>query len=108
MTAVFVAGVASAHAAPLTGDEIKQQLAGKELKLKNGRVTGTVTYNADGTAKLSLPALKVSDTGVWTTKGNQICVTWKAEREGKETCATVETVRSKVYRTGTGVELTAP
>lgn len=74
----------------LTGDEIRAY-AGRTStwESKDGRSSGRVTLNADGTQTLTsnIPGVE-RDTGTWRVSGNRQCATWTRIRGGEERCST--------------------
>jgi hypothetical protein len=77
----------------LTGSDLKAALSGKSgtWRTKDGKFSGTTTYNTDGTAQTTGNfGAFTEDTGVWSIRGDKLCATWKKVRGGKEACFAVK------------------
>jgi hypothetical protein len=60
-------------------------------RTKDGKFSGTTTYNTDGTAQTTGNFGDFTeDTGVWSIRGDKLCATWKKVRGGKEACFAVK------------------
>ena len=73
---------------PMTGQEIQDQWAGRELV--GNATTGARLFlrlEKDGTATVA--AGNLNDTGTWRTHDNGYCATWVKIRAGEERCFTV-------------------
>lgn len=88
-------GLSPAVAAPLSGEEIKSAIGGKQVMLKttwggfplryatSGRVTGDGT--ALGLARFFAP----KETGKWWVAGNKLCQQFPTWYNGKQFCFTL-------------------
>jgi len=102
---IILFGTAFSAFAAMSGNEIRSELIGKNLSWKNGKYSGTASYASNGSAKVSIKGAD-NDTGRWTLKGNQLCITWKRTRGGKEGCFTVNKTGSKTYKYSNGSVVT--
>ena len=77
----------------LTGSDLKAAVSGKSgtWQSKDGKVSGTVSYAANGTARTTGNfGAFTEDAGVWSIRGDKLCATWKKVRGGKEACFSVK------------------
>jgi hypothetical protein len=94
--AVFAAVLmmlAPLSAQTLKASELSAAISGKSgtWQTKNGQRSGTITYNANGTARTTGNfGAFTEDTGVWSVRGDKLCATWKKVRAGKEACFAVK------------------
>jgi hypothetical protein len=89
--AVLVATATSIGAQTLKGEALKAAVVGKSgtFKSKDGKVSGTISYGADGKAQVKGNFQGFSeDTGTWRFKNEQFCVKWTKIRKGAEACFT--------------------
>jgi hypothetical protein len=85
--------VPNALAAPLTVDEINQELVGRSIQWweEGGWHQGHLTLEADGSAHITVDNPQISgDAGQWQIKGNQICTLWGKLRSQAEKCYSVQ------------------
>jgi hypothetical protein len=83
ITTGVVSLIGSAHAADMTGAEIKAFLSGKTTYLETTAASATgkpgqgmIYWAADGTALYKTPTGAIWQ-GKWETKGNTLCADWK-------------------------------
>jgi hypothetical protein len=78
-----------------------------EVPTPRGKVTVEVTFNADGSAKITGP--RGEESGEWSYEAGRHCVTWKTNRWYDNSCGTfAKEADGTVIRTreGTGVAST--
>jgi hypothetical protein len=84
-------GTTTSEAQVLKGDELKAAVVGKSgtFKSKDGKLSGTIAYSADGKAQTKGNFKGFSeDSGTWRMKDGKFCVKWKKIRKGAEACFT--------------------
>ena len=95
-----LASVANAQDGPVTGKEIQEKWAGKELSgTSSNGAKAQMKFDADG--KVSITASSFSDTGTWRPWESGYCTTWVTIRAGQERCFTVT-------RSGNTIKVTNP
>ncbi len=98
--AIALIGVSSALADhdELTGDQIRQTIAGAKVQLTNDKgVTFEMRFEEDGSAKMTGDN-RFSDTGTWNIDGDRYCAQWKRFRKGEKACWTVKRMKGDNYR----------
>jgi len=106
ITALTFVFALPAHAATLSGDEIRDKLIGKRLDwVGDNGSKGKARHRKNGKSTLTVTSPdRFKDTGSWRIKGNKLCSTWTRVRDGKEGCTTVKATGDKrIYRYNTGV-----
>ncbi len=81
------------QAAPLTVDEINNELVGRSIQWweEGGWHQGYLVLQADGSAQITVDNPQVSgDDGAWQIKGNEICTLWGKFRQQTEKCYSVQ------------------
>ena len=98
--AIALIGISSALAdhGELTGDQIRQTLAGAKVQLINDNgVKFDMRFEADGSAKMTGDN-RFSDTGTWNIDGDRYCAQWNRFRDGEKACWTVKHLKNGDYR----------
>jgi len=89
------AGAQEAKAEKLGDTSIKARVTGQAATgtMPNGREVA-VSWRADGTNTISGA---VSDDGDWRIQDGRLCHKWKKIRNGAESCATLYSLRDRIY-----------
>jgi hypothetical protein len=94
----------------LSGSSIRSGLLGRPLQWtsSDGTQSGTMVFYTDGTAALMNANLTTGpdDKGMWTMRGNRLCVTWEKLRAGQENCSTWTRLGPKTFRDSDGFDVT--
>ena len=97
--AIALIGISSALAdhGELTGDQIRQTLAGAKVQFTNNKgVTFEMRFEEDGSANMTGDN-RFSDTGTWKLDGDRYCAQWKRFRKGKQACWSVKHMKGDNY-----------
>lgn len=108
--AISTATIATAHSAPLSGNDLRKTVAGKTLIISARGHTIPVRFSSNGSMSGSVKGLvgKRSDRGRWWISGNQLCQQWSNWLDGKSHCAQVSGKGSNLsWRSRDGVSGTA-
>jgi hypothetical protein len=107
-TVAFAGAVSMAPASAADAPFLPAQIAGLEIRgnmhgtyvfredhvwrfYAGGRVTGAL-YGRDTGSRIS-PPVDDTDTGTWSVKGGQLCVSWTKWYRGRETCYSATRVK---------------
>jgi hypothetical protein len=80
--------VAWSQDAPISGKEIQDTWAGKEL-VATGVNGARLFMRLEADGKASVSSASMSDTGTWRAHESGYCATWSRIRAGEERCFTV-------------------
>ncbi len=94
----------SAVAAPLTKDQISQEIIGKPLDAKRMGMPVRILYKKDGTVTMKFAIL--SGGGTWAYSSNGICMNLTSGPRRGETCVTFEHLKGNIYRNSEGINFT--
>lgn len=101
----FAFGIAPALAGAMTGEQIAQQIVGKELEAKRNGMKVRLRYRIDGS--VTMQALIFSGEGTWALNGDELCMTLtRGPRQGV-TCHSFEDLGNDRYRNSEGITIHA-
>ncbi len=96
---VIAFSATAAHAAPLSGEEIKTLIGGKQVYLSTPlRIELPLIYRRDGTVSGNLSGFSIArmfapkETGRWWVEGSKMCQKFPTWYKGRQFCFTISKI----------------